>query len=125
RLAELVGDAALDQDISLRTFFTTRTGQPVPEALLAHSQEDELVAPRLAAYTPGINAFIPPVRTDPPKLPAAYGQLVYAINPASTDDLPDWTDVDTVAVARLFQFQLSAAPAVGGNYGRRAASLSG
>jgi len=124
RLAELVGDAALDQDISLRTFFTTRTGQPVPEALLAHSQEDELVAPRLAAYTQGINAFIAQVRTDPSKLPAAYGQLVYPINPASTDDLPDWTDVDTVAVARLFQFQLSATPEQDGNYGRWAATWS-
>jgi hypothetical protein len=53
RLAELVGDAALDQDEAIRTFFTTRTGQPVPEALYAHSQEDPLVAPRLAAYTNG------------------------------------------------------------------------
>ncbi|RPH70393.1 MAG: penicillin acylase family protein, partial [Myxococcaceae bacterium] len=118
RLAELLGDAALEQDEAIRTFFTTRTGQPVPEALYAHSQEDPLVAPRLAAYTNGINAFIGQVRNEPSKLPAAYGQLVYTIDPASTDDLPDWTDVDTVAVARLFQFNLSATPEQDGDYGR-------
>ena len=124
RLSELVGDAALEQDESLRTFFTTRTGQPVPEALYAHSQEDPLVAPRLAAYTSGVNAFIAQVRADPSKLPAAYKQLLYVINPASTDDLPDWSDVDTVAVARLFQFQLSATPEQDGNYGRWASTWS-
>ena len=107
KLAELVGDAALSQDQALRTFFTSRSGQPVPEALYAHVQTDPLVAPALAAYTNGVNAFIATLRANPSQLPAAYGQLIYKINPASTDDLPDWSDVDTVAVARLFQFQLS------------------
>src|SRR5262245_6095618 len=124
RLSELVGDGALSQDISLRTFFTSRSGQPVPEALYAHVQEDELVAPRLAAYTAGINAFIAQVRADPSKLPAAYGQLVYPINPADTADLPDWTDVDSVAVARLFQFNLSESAQQDADYGRWAATWS-
>src|SRR5215467_10626804 len=40
KLSELVGDAALSQDQAIRTFFTTRTGQPLPEAFLAHVQAD-------------------------------------------------------------------------------------
>ena len=124
KLAELVGDAALSQDQALRTFFTSRSGQAVPEALYAHVQTDPLVAPALAAYTTGVNAFIATLRTNPGALPAAYGQLLYKINPASTDDLPDWSDVDTVAVARLFQFQLSETAEQEGDYGKWAQTWS-
>ncbi len=117
-LAELVGDAALSQDQSLRTFFTSRDGLAVPEALYAHVQADPLVAPRLAAYTAGVNAYIATVRGNPSPLPGGYDQLLYKINPASTDDLPNWSDVDTVAVSRLFQFQLSETAEQEADYGK-------
>ncbi|HSP18548.1 MAG TPA: penicillin acylase family protein, partial [Myxococcaceae bacterium] len=58
------------------------------------------------------------LRTDPSQLPAAYGQLIYKIDPANPADLPAWTDVDTVAVARLFQFQLSETAEQEADYGR-------
>ncbi|HET9156748.1 MAG TPA: penicillin acylase family protein, partial [Myxococcaceae bacterium] len=122
RLSELVGDSALEQDQGLRTFFTTRDGRSMLAALLAHVQEDALVAPALSAFTAGVNAFIAQVRADPSKLPGAYGQLHYLINPASTDDLPDWSDLDTVAVARLFQFELSANAEGEGDYGKWAST---
>ncbi len=80
-LSELVGDAALSQDQALRTFFTTRDGQAMPEALYAHWLTDTAMAPRFAAYTAGVNAFIAQVRADPTKLPAAYKQLLYVIDP--------------------------------------------
>jgi len=124
RLAELVGDAALSQDEALRTFMTARDGQPVPEALTAHVKGDPLVAGPLAAYTSGVNAFIAQLRSDPTKLPGAYQQLVYVIDPTKTDDLPDWTDVDTIAVARLFQFQLSETAEEEGDYGKWAQTWS-
>ena len=124
RLAELVGDAALDQDEAIRTFFTTRDGHSMPEALTDHVHEDADVSARLAAYANGINAFIGQLRGDASKLPAAYKQLQYVINPASADELPDWTDVDTVAVARLFQFQLSETAEQEGDYGKWAATWS-
>jgi len=117
-LSELVGEAALSQDQALRTFFTSRSGQPVAQALYAHVQSDPLVGPALAAYTSGVNAFINSVRTNASLLPAAYGQLVYKIDPKSTTDLPAWTDVDTVAVARLFQFQLSETAEQEADYGK-------
>ncbi len=123
-LSELVGDAALSQDQALRTFFTTRDGQAMPEALYAHWLTDTAMAPRFAAYTAGVNAFIAQVRADPTKLPAAYKQLLYVIDPTKTDDLPDWSDVDTVAVARLFQFQLSETAEQEGDYGKWAQTWS-
>ena len=124
RLAELVGDAALSQDEAIRTFFTNRLGQSMPDAFAAHSMEDPDIAGRLNAYTAGINAFIAQVRGDPSKLPAAYKQLQFVINPANADELPDWTVVDTAAVARLFQFQLSETAEQEGDYGKWASTWS-
>src|SRR5215470_11934176 len=124
RPSELVGAAALEQDEAIRTFFTNRLGESVPEALTAHTLEDSDFAPRLGAYAAGINAFIAQVRADTSRLPAAYKQLQYVINPASTDDLPDWTNEDTAAVARLFQFQLSETAEQEGDYGKWAAKWS-
>ena len=124
QLAELVGDAALEQDEAIRTFFTKRDGFSMLFPLTDHVHEDADVSARLAAYANGINAFIGQVRGDASKLPAAYKQLQYVINPASADDLPDWTDVDTVAVARLFQFQLSETAEQEGDYGKWAATWS-
>ncbi len=123
KLSELVGDAALEQDEAVRTFFTTRDGKSMPQALTDHvNSEDPEVAARIQAYAGGVNAFIATIRGDPSKLPGAYKQLQYVINPASTDDLPDWTAVDTVAVARLFQFQLSETAEQKGDYGKWAAT---
>ena len=118
KAAELLGDGALSQDQALRTYFTSRSGQPMPELLTAHSQTDPFVAPRLAAYTSGVNAFIGKVRADPTLLPGAYGELVYKIDPTKQDDLPDWSDVDTVAISRFFQWSLSDTASNEGDYGR-------
>ena len=122
RISELVGESGLGQDEALRTFFTTRDGRSMLEVLTAHTQEDPLLAPVLAAYVAGVNAYIAQLRADPSKLPAAYKQLQYVINPASSDDLPDWTPVDSLAVGRLFQFQLSENAEGEGDYGTWAAT---
>lgn len=105
--AELIGDGALGQDQTIRTLFTNRNGEFLPDALAAHVRTDDTITPALNAYVAGVNAYIEKIRGDPTLLPAAYGQLVYRINPASVTDLPPWTDVDTVAIARLQQFLLS------------------
>ena len=117
-LSELVGDSALSQDEAIRTFFVTRDGQSMPTAFLNHVMTDPEVGPRLDAYTAGVNTFIAQVRAGAVPLPAAYGQLVYPINGSSTDDLPDWSDTDTVAVVRLFQFELSESAEQEADYGR-------
>ena len=58
KLSELVGDAALEQDEALRTFFTTRDGKSMPQELTNHvNSEDPDVAARIQAYAGGVNAF--------------------------------------------------------------------
>src|SRR5215469_2631690 len=122
RISELVGQSGLAQDEALRTFFTTRDGRSMLAVLTAHTQEDPLVAPVVAAYVAGVNAYIAQIRADPSKLPAAYKQLQYVIDPTKADDLPDWTPVDSLAVGRLFQFQLSENAEVEGDYGKWAST---
>jgi penicillin amidase len=113
-LSELIGALATDQDISSRTIFTVpvpgsspAAAQPLADQLATYLRADPLIGPLFAAYVAGINKRISEIRNDPTQLPADYAQLLYAIDPTSTTDLPDWTDVDTVAIFRLQQFQLS------------------
>lgn len=123
KLSELVGEAALAQDQAIRTVFTTRTGDPLPEALTTYLQSDSFVAPRIAAYTNGVNAWLSAMRNDSTLLPAAYGQLQFTITNSKTD-IPDWSDVDSVGVARLFQFQLSEDIEKEADYGRWAQTFA-
>jgi penicillin amidase len=112
-LSELIGDVVLDQDITLRTLFTTRGGQSVPEVLGAYWAADDLAGPAIKAYVQGINFWIAALRANPSLLPAEYQTInqlptvLKPIDPKSTTDIPDWTVADTAALARLQQFQLS------------------
>jgi len=121
--AELIGMPALGQDKTIRTLFTNRNGEFLPDALTAHVRTDDSIPPLLNAYVAGVNAYIQKVRANPALLPAAYGQLVYRIDPTSTTDLPPWTDVDTVAIARLQQFLLSEDVEKEQDYGNFAATF--
>jgi len=114
-LSELIGAVAVGQDISSRTVFTVpvpgsspAAAAPLAEQLATYLRSDPFVGPPFAAYVAGINKRIAEIRADPTQLPADYAQLLFSIDPTSTTDLPDWTDVDTVAIFRLQQFQLSA-----------------
>jgi penicillin amidase len=63
-----------------------------------------------------MNAYLAMVRANPALLPGEYGQLPTPI--VSGDDLPDWTRLDTFALARLQQYQLSSTLDEETNYGR-------
>jgi penicillin amidase len=103
RLAELIGPFGLEQDVQLRTLFTTRSGQRLQDALL--SAVDPVSRARLDAYVSGINARLAELRG------AAAGELAgeYALLPIplTADDVPDWTAEDVMAFVRLQQFSLS------------------
>jgi len=105
-LSELLGEPAISQDESIRTVFTAQSGAPVPDELTAHVLSDPSVKTILDAYTAGVNAWLAKVHADPTLLPDAYSQLQFQIT-NSASDLPDWTAVDTVAIGRLLQFELS------------------
>jgi penicillin amidase len=92
-LSELVGSAALPQDIQLRNLGLRRAA----EASWA-VQSDELKL-WLQAYTDGVNAYL--ADTSMP-LPPEYGAL--ELTRAS---IPEWTVIDCLTVAKVLAFNLS------------------
>jgi penicillin G amidase len=101
-LAEMIGVDGLSQDVQLRTLFTTRAGHRLEDDLVAAM--DPAVTPLLTAYIGGINAYLGHLKTNPSELPGEYAQLPFPTTPA---DIEPWTLQDTLAMARLQQFQLS------------------
>lgn len=105
RLAELLGVFGLEQDVQLRTLFTTRDGKRVEDGLVAALDPASPERARMDAYVAGINARLAELRANPAlKLPGEYAQLLF---PVTAADIPDWTPADLMAMMRLFQFQLS------------------
>jgi penicillin G amidase len=104
KLAEMIGLGGLSQDVQLRALFTTRAGHRLEDDLTAAL--DASTAALMSAYVAGVNAHIAELRTGAP-LPGEYAQLLFPITAADPMDLPDWTLQDTLAIARLQQFQLS------------------
>jgi penicillin G amidase len=102
-LAELIGEAGLAQDIQIHTLFITRAGHRLEDDLAAAL--DAPTAALLTAYAGGVNAFLAALRAGTDGvMPGEYAQLPFPITPA---DVPDWSIKDTLALARLQQFQLS------------------
>jgi penicillin amidase len=103
-LSEMIGVAGLSQDIQIRNLFVTRAGHRVEEDLAAAM--DPNTRGLLDAFLGGINAYIAQLQAtqgDQP-LGGEYLQLPYRL---TANDLQPWTEVDTLALARLEQFQLS------------------
>ena len=117
RLSELIGTLGLDQDLQLRTLFTTRDGKRIEDALAAAMDPD--TSAKLTAYAKGVNAYLAQLRADPQaRLPGEYAQLPFPLSPA---DIPDWTVQDTWALSRLQQFQLSESLGEESSFGKFAA----
>jgi len=102
KVSELVGPDGLSQDIQFRTFFTTRDGKRIEGELLKAT--DPTMKAMLDAFTGGVNAYLAELRTSKRPLPGEYAQLPF---PLTAADIADWSDQDTLALARLQQFQLS------------------
>lgn len=93
RLAELVGQAALPQDVQLRTLGLRRAAEAS-----AGSISSEGLA-WLQAYADGVNLYLGDVSLP---LPPEYGAL--EVTRAS---IPDWSAVDSLTVAKGLAFGLS------------------
>ncbi len=108
KLSELLGNAELATDIQFRTLFTTPFSNPpgmsLGEALVGELGTNELNI--LQAYAQGVNAYITAMKNGDPSapFPGEYGLLLYTVTPAI---VAEWLPSDTLAMARLFQFQLS------------------
>jgi len=102
KVSELVGPDGLSQDIQFRTIFTTRDGKRIEGELLKAT--DPTMKALLDAFTGGVNAYLAQLRASKGPLPGEYAQLPF---PLTAADIADWSDQDTLALARLQQFQLS------------------
>lgn len=85
RLAEILGDGFLEDDIVARRDYYT---EPELQAMMATLPRN-LVA-RAEAYRDGINAWVERVRADPSKRPGEFTALGV--------DLPTWTLLDTARI---------------------------
>ena len=91
RLAELVGQDALAEDIEFRVIGVQRAAERSLASLTPETQA------ALAAYAEGVNAFLA-ANDLPPE---------YAVLQVSKAGVEPWTPLDSVAVAKLIAFDLS------------------
>jgi penicillin amidase len=94
-LAELLGDAVLGDDIELRTIGLRRAAERTVPALQQPLRE------ALESYAKGVNAYIRQVANDKKLLPPEYDAL-------GLGAVDEWSVIDSVAIAKLISFQLSA-----------------
>jgi penicillin G amidase len=88
-LAELLGPSAVGSDVELRTIGLRRAAARSLEVLSPQAREG------LDAYTAGINAWL-----DANPLPSEYEAL-------ELTEIPAWTALDTMSIAKLLAFGLS------------------
>jgi len=103
KVSELIGVNGLAQDVQLRTLFTTRAGNRLEDELAAALDPTSLAIE--TAFVGGINAYLTELQaTAGAQLPGEYAQLPFPLTPA---DISPWEIRDSMALARLQQFQLS------------------
>jgi penicillin G amidase len=114
-LAELLGPAALGNDVTIRTLFTAQ--EPVPPGKPnagSYRIEDVIFATLtpgfqayLQRYADGVNRYLQDLATlqNGARYPVEYAALDSALTGAYAPT--PWTVQDTLAVARLLTFQLS------------------
>jgi penicillin G amidase len=88
-LAELLGSSAVASDVQLRTIGLRRAAARSLEVLSPQARDG------LDAYTAGINAWL-----DANPLPSEYAAL-------ELTEIPAWTALDTMSIAKLLAFGLS------------------
>jgi penicillin amidase len=123
RLASLIGPLEVSSDEEFLTFFVTRDGQRIEDKLNAYVQaNDPKTYAVLQAFSAGVNAYLGTLQQNPSLIPGEYAQLPTPIT--SVSDIPDWTPQDTLALARLQQFQLSESADEESAYGNFAAKYA-
>ncbi len=111
QLAAMLGPAAISQDESIRTLFTSQTpsstGSYRIEDVLAESLPPDMKA-YLQSYADGVNRFLQDLATgaNGAQTPVEYVALDVA-DPAHPYVPTPWTIQDTLAVGRLQSFELS------------------
>lgn len=96
RISSLVGELALDIDITNRQLFTTVDGIPAEEAMVANATDDERAL--FEAYARGVNAWLDDLRggRNGATLQDEYRFPLVAAN-VRPDLIPNWTVADSYA----------------------------
>lgn len=103
RVAERIGDAGLSFDLTFRATFMTEDGEQVADAVVKQLPADTVEL--LEAYSAGVNAYLAELRDGKWQLPPSYGTpLLKDVTPA---DIDEWQPRDTIAVARVMEWQLT------------------
>ncbi len=108
RLSELFGRLSLTTDVQMRTFFTTRDGRRLHQAMWEYVQaQDPEVAHLLEAYSAGVNAWLTDLKAgrNGAHLPPEY--TLVGVLGFTAEQLSPWEPADSLAVARLQAFSLS------------------
>jgi len=104
RLTEMVGALELSTDQFYRTVFTTMDGKRIEEALFTALDSDPESKAVFSAYADGVNTYLAEVKAGKSPMPPEYQHLLY---PIAATDLDTWRVQDSLAIARLQQFDLS------------------
>ncbi len=103
RVAERIGDAGLAFDVTFRATFMTEDGGQVADAVVEQLPAETVEL--LEAYSAGVNAYLAELRAGEQKLPPSYSTPLLAdITP---EDIDEWQPRDTIAVARVMEWQLT------------------
>ncbi len=103
RITEYLGDVGMAFDPMFRATFMTAEGEQVADAVAR-----QLPAPTVAlleAYAAGVNAYLAELRRGEHELPPSYRTPLLAALKA--EDIEDWQPRDTIAVARVMEWQLT------------------
>lgn len=102
-VSEYVGPVGMGFDPNFRATFMTASGENVADAIVAQMPAEDLDL--MQAYADGVNAYLTELRAGEHQLPQNYGtELMAGVTP---DDIPDWQPRDTLAVARVLEWQLT------------------
>ncbi len=122
RLAEMLGPAAVSQDVAIRTVFTAQA--PAPGG--SYRIEDVVAATLTPAfrgllqrYADGVNRFLQDAQAgaNGARLSLEYGGI-QAADPAHPYVISPWAVEDTLGVVRILTFQLSESLQTEINFGR-------
>ncbi|MEZ4374315.1 MAG: penicillin acylase family protein [Polyangiaceae bacterium] len=103
RVAERLGDAGLPFDLTFRATFMTADGTQVADAVVAQLPAETIAL--LDAYSAGVNAYLAELRAGKYKLPPSYGTPL--LKNVTAADIDEWQPRDTIAVARVMEWQLT------------------
>lgn len=103
RITEYLGSVGMAFDPMFRATFMTADGEQVADAVVRALPAETVDL--LQAYSDGVNAYLAELRAGEHVLPPSYTTPL--LKDVKATDIGDWTPRDTIAVARVMEWQLT------------------